>query len=169
MLRKRSSRLNDERGQSFMELAISLLFLLILLAAVIDLGWAFYTMVALRDTAQEGAAFGAMCPDNLTRVRTRLLESATAPIDIHDLEAGDIEICLIGPNPAAQPALFACPASQSQDGSTWAARGNNVRVTLRIQHHILTPFVGTFIGTQTYPLTVTVSNTILVDECATSN
>lgn len=169
MLRKLSTRVKNERGQSFMELAISLLFLLVLLAAVIDLGWSFYTMVALRDTAQEAAAFGSMCPDNLTRVRTRLLESATAPIDISDLQSGDIEICLVGPNPATQPPLFSCPASQSQDNSTWAVRGNNVRVALRIQHQILTPFVGSFIGRQTYPLSVNVSNTILVDECATDN
>lgn len=167
MGRKLSVHWNNERGQSFTELAISLLFLLILLAAVIDLGWAFYTMVALRDTAQEGAAFGSMCPDNLTRVRTRLLQSATAPISISDLENGDIEICLIGPDPATQPALFACPAAQKQDNSTWAVRGNNVRVALRIQHQILTPFVGSFIGTQTYPLAVNVSNTVLVEDCAT--
>jgi Flp pilus assembly protein TadG len=153
-----------ERGQSFMELAISLLFLLILLAAVIDLGWAFYTMVALRDTAQEAAAFGSMCPDKLNLVQTRLLQSATAPINMSDLQSGDIEICIVGSDPSTQPALFACVA-----GATPAVRGNNVRVSLRIQHQILTPFVGSFIGTQTYPLTVTVSNTILVDKCATTN
>jgi Flp pilus assembly protein TadG len=153
-----------ESGQSFMELAISLLFLLVLLAAVIDLGWAFYTMIALRDTAQEGASFGSMCPDNLARVEDRLLESATTPIRMEDLETGDIEICLVAPPPAAQPALFACVAN-----SALAKRGNNVRVSLRIQHQILTPFVGSVIGTQTYPLTVTVSNTILVDKCATNN
>lgn len=154
----------SERGQSFMELAISLLFLLILLAAVIDLGWAFYTMVALRDTAQEAASYGAMCPDNLTRVRQRLIESATAPISMADLNNGDIEICIVGTDPSTQPELFACVA-----GATPAIRGNNVRVAVRIQHEILTPFVGSFIGTQNYPLTVTVSNTILVDKCATSN
>ncbi|MBE0698877.1 MAG: hypothetical protein IH586_18320 [Anaerolineaceae bacterium] len=153
-----------EGVQSFMELAVSLLFLLILLAAVIDLGWAFYSMVALRDTAQEAAAFGSMCPDKLNLVQTRLLESATAPINMSDLQSGDIEICLVAPPPAAQPALFACVANPAL-----AVRGNNVRVSLRIQHQILTPFVGSFIGTQNYPLTVTVSNTILVDKCATSN
>ncbi len=158
-----------ERGQSFMELAISLLFLLILLAAVIDLGWAFYTMVALRDTAQEAAAFGSMCPDNIDRVRTRLLQSATEPIDMSDLETGDIEICLVDPDASPQPDLFACSYANSHNASPLAVRGNNVRVTVRIHHQILTPFVGSFIGTQNYPLTVTVSNTILVDECATTN
>lgn len=150
-----------ERGQSFMELAISLVFLLILLSAVIDLGWAFYTMVALRDTAQEGASFGAMCPDNPTRVRSRILESATAPINVSDLETGDIEICIV--DPASPPPVFGCTTNAA------AVRGNSVRVSLRIQHQILTPFVGTFIGTQSYPLSVTVTNTILVEECATDN
>jgi len=159
--------LKKERGQSFMELAISLLFLLVLLAAVIDLGWAFYTMVALRDTAQEAASFGAMCPEpsNRDMVLTRLEESATAPLSIEDLDAGDIEVCVVGPDPDTQPALFSCGGVDAAA----AVRGNHVRVSLRINHQILTPFIGSFIGTQTYPLTVTVSNTILVEECATEN
>lgn len=159
----------SERGQSFMELAISLLFLLILVCVVIDLGWAFYSMVALRDTAQEAASFGAMCPNeintgniNTNRVYTRLLQSATAPINISDLTTGggQIEICAVPPT-GTQPPIFGC------NNTNWASpvRGNNVRVSLQIQHQIMTPFVGAFIGTQTYPLMVTVSNVILVDTC----
>lgn len=150
-----------ERGQSFMELAISLVFLLVFLAAVIDLGWAFYTMIALRDTAQEGASYGAMCPDNPTRIRNRIVQSAVAPINMNDLQTANIEICII--NPASPPPVFGCSTNAP------AVMGNSVRVSVRIQHQILTPFVGTFIGTQSYPLTATVSNTILVDACATDN
>jgi Flp pilus assembly protein TadG len=159
--------IKSERGQSFMELAISLLFLMVLLCVVIDLGWAFYSMVALRDTAQEAASFGAMCPDeindgnvNTNRVYNRLLQSATSPINISDLTTGggQIEICAV-PATGAQPAIFSCPQTTSP------VRGNNVRVSLQIQHKIMTPFVGAFIGTQTYPLMVTVSNVILVDHC----
>lgn len=157
MINEWSNRQKSERGQSFMELAISLTFLLILLAAVIDLGWAFYTMVALRDTAQEGAAFGSMCPNDFSLIEERLRESATAPLSIEDIDGGDIEICIIDPD--SPPELFAC----SGKGAA-IVRGNSVRVTIRIQHDILTPFVGSFIGTQTYPLTVTVSNTILRED-----
>lgn len=154
MLNKWFNRQRPERGQSFMELAISLTFLLILLAAVIDLGWALYSMVALRDAAQEAAAFGSMCPNDFSLIEERLRESATAPLSIEDIDNGDIEICIIDPD--SPPALFAC----SGNGAA-IQRGNSVRVTIRIQHAILTPFVGSFIGTQSYPLTVTVSNTIL--------
>jgi Flp pilus assembly protein TadG len=162
MLKNWLNKRKSERGQSFMELAVSLTFLLILLAAVIDLGWAFYTMVALRDAAQEAAAFGSMCPNDFALIEDRLRESATAPLSIEDIDGGNIEICIIDPD--APPALFACPGTGAA-----VKKGNSVRVTVRIQHEILTPFVGSFIGTQTYPLTVTVANTILrekpMDEC----
>jgi Flp pilus assembly protein TadG len=169
MLNAEKSMNRRERGQSVMELAISLLFLLTLLAAVIDLGWAFYTMTALRDTAEEAAAYAAMCPEpaNRPRVITRLEESATAPISMADLDNGDIEICVLDGTaaPDTYPDLYTCASYPAPP----ATRGNQVRVSLRIQHQILTPFVGSFIGTQTYPLSVTVFNTILVDECATEN
>ena len=157
MLKIRPGSQKTERGQSFMELAISLTFLLILLAAVIDLGWAFYTMVALRDAAQEAAAFGSMCPNDFSLIEERLRESATAPLSIEDIDNGDLEICIIDPD--APPPLFSCVGRGAA-----IERGNSVRVTVRIQHDILTPFVGSFIGTQTYPLTVTVSNTILRED-----
>lgn len=163
MFKKLSSGWKRARGQSFVELGLSLLFLLTLLAVVIDLGWAFYTMVALRDVAQEAAAFGAMCPDEPALIEERLRQSASAPIRMEDLEGGNVEICIVDSTPADHPALFECDAADNEDPE----RGNSVRIAVRIQHQILVPFVGGFIGTQTYPLTATSTNTILVEECAT--
>jgi Flp pilus assembly protein TadG len=155
-----------ERGQSFVELAISLLFLMVLLSTVIDLGWAYYTIIALRDVAQEAASYGAMCPEDAnltTKVKNRLIQSATAPISMADLASGNIEICRVGPDKSTWPAPFSCTTNAA------VSTDNNIRVTVRIQHKIMTPFVGTFIGTQTYPLTATVANKILVTECAVTN
>ncbi len=61
-MRKGFNRRKSERGQAFVELALSMVFLLTLLSAVVDLGWAFYTLIALRDMAQEGAAYGSLYP-----------------------------------------------------------------------------------------------------------
>lgn len=52
----------QEKGQSLLEMALSMVILLILLAGIVDLGRVFFTYIALRDAAQEGAAFAAICP-----------------------------------------------------------------------------------------------------------
>ena len=46
----------QERGQSLVELAISILFLLLLLAGAAEFGVLFFQFVQLRDAAQKGAA-----------------------------------------------------------------------------------------------------------------
>jgi hypothetical protein len=51
-----------EHGQSMVELALSITILLALLAGTIDLGRAFFTWLAMRDGAQEGATYGAINP-----------------------------------------------------------------------------------------------------------
>ena len=51
-----------EDGQSMVELALTLTFLLILLAGTMDLGRAFFTWIEMRDAAQEGAVYGSLCP-----------------------------------------------------------------------------------------------------------
>lgn len=48
-----------ERGQSLVELALAMLILPTLLAGVINFGMAFLNWIAVRDAAQEGAAYGS--------------------------------------------------------------------------------------------------------------
>lgn len=152
----------SERGQAFMEMAISLIFLLILLSAVIDLGWAFYTIIALRDAAQEAASYGSMKPcfkdasgtnqANTANIKLRLQQSATSPLKMSDIPDSNIEISVVDSagNPVALPYDY----------------GQIVRVKVTVLHKIMTPFVGAFIGNNwEYPLSVTVSDTILQTKC----
>lgn len=141
----------SQRGQSFLELAVSLVFLLVLVMVVIDLGWAFYTMTALRDTAQEAASFGIMCPDK-ERILQRLRMSTTAPLSMEDIDNGNISVTFLDPlNSGAE-----IPQGE---------HGDVVHVSVEVQHQIIVPFVGSFIGQTTYPLKADVSDTIMVDEC----
>jgi Flp pilus assembly protein TadG len=145
-----------ERGQGFMELAISLVFLLILVSVVIDLGWAFYTMISLRDAVQEAAAYGAMCPmrsDNITQnsalIRQRLRLSATTPLDMNDIDPANVSV------------VFTNAAGTQLSSTATPIMGGSVVITATIQHEIMTPFLGAIIGRQNYPLTVTASNTVM--------
>lgn len=141
----------NEKGQSFVELGLSMIFLLILLSALIDLGWAFFTVIALRDAAQEAATVGSICPTNTNKVIERLKASASAPIDMTKLENSQIEVCVVSPG------TNTCGAS--------VALGNSVQVTITYNHDIVTPLVGGFIGTQTYPIRVFSADTILRLNC----
>ncbi len=153
MTQKRKLFRKGERGQSFMELAISLVFLLTLLSATIDLGWAFYTLIALRDAAQEAAVYASMCPNHPDLIMDRLQKSAEAPLNIEDIPLDHINVCVIDPrNPPAS-----CAAAPAQAPEL----GYSMRVEVWVDHEIRTPFVASFIGTTTYPLAVDVSDLIL--------
>ncbi len=57
MSRKAGPIAGGARGQNLVEFAISLTVLLLLLAAIADLGRAFYTYVAVANAAREGARY----------------------------------------------------------------------------------------------------------------
>ena len=52
----------QQRGQSLVELAISLMVILMLLMGAIDFGIALFAYVSMRDAAQEGAVYGSIEP-----------------------------------------------------------------------------------------------------------
>ncbi len=144
-LKKRYTRTRSgERGQAFVELSISLVFLLVLLSVVIDLGWALYTFIAMQDSAQEGAVFASMC-QNTSSILVRTKESTTAPLDANDIQ--DISIIYF-----------------DEDGNPTGdvTYGATVKVTLTLEHKILAPFVGAFIGNEgSFPLTASATGTIM--------
>ena len=162
MLKTFRQKQKMEKGQAFLELAVSVLFLLILLSAVIDLGWALYEMIAMRDAAQEGATYGAICQfygDGTAgyyypTVMERITKSATAPLDIAKTK---VEIDFYDPTDVkiGSSDLF---FTKTRDPDY----GDKVRITIKYNHQIVTPFVGTFIGNQwNYPLEINVSDSVL--------
>lgn len=149
-----SGQRNDS-GQSMVEFGISLLFLLMILSVMIELGYAFYTLISLRDTVQEGASYGSICPiqadgsRNVDLIKQRVVTSAAAPIDMRDIDINNITVNFTDKlgNEIASP------------GSP--VLGGSVVISVTIQHEITVPFLGSIIGTNTYPLTVTVADTVL--------
>ncbi len=64
-----------ESGQSLLELALVLVFLLILLAGVVDLGRMMYEYLTMRDAAQEGAGYGAVFPNDCDHIVDRVMQN----------------------------------------------------------------------------------------------
>lgn len=61
-----------EHGQSLVEFGLALPVLILVLVAVVDLGRAFYTYVAITNAAREGARYGASFPFDTSGIRNRV-------------------------------------------------------------------------------------------------
>lgn len=131
-----------QRGQSLTELALTLTFLLTLLAGVLDIGRSYFIFLALRDAAAEGAAYGSFDPTNTSEIEDRVRGESPGDSMIDWTEA-TISTEVIGA----------------------ACRGGGIQVNVEIEYTLLTPFIGSIVGSQTLPLEATVVNTILAPAC----
>lgn len=137
--------MQSERGQSIVELALTITFLLILLAGVIDLGRMMFVFVELRDAAEEGTVYGALNPTdntgtvNTTEIVDHVRDYADTPVDLSDTGTVAVSVNMIGGT---------CP-------------GDTVEVTVTYTFTLTTPFLGTIIGSQTIPISSVASATII--------
>jgi Flp pilus assembly protein TadG len=124
------------------ELALTITFLMVLLAGTIDLGRAFFTWLALRDAAQEGASYGTIHPTDTTGLRARVWDNLEQIVN----------------NP---PGNIAINISVNQP-----CMGNTILLDVSYNSFPLTmPFLGTILGSQTIPIHATVNDTILTPAC----
>ena len=80
MLRNRTQAYQHQqrkRGQSLVEIALILPVLLILLSGLIDFGRVYYAMVALNDSAEEGATYAALWPEDAAEIQRRTASSSS--------------------------------------------------------------------------------------------
>ena len=135
--------IKSERGQSLVELAISIVILVYLLAGAVEFGLVFFQYVQLRDAAQEGALYGSMNPSDSTNIDLRTRNASTSPVNLLDTSAVTVTQTIIGS----------------------ACEGNGIQVTVHYDHQIFMPFIPQFIGSSTIPLNATVTDTILSPIC----
>jgi Flp pilus assembly protein TadG len=142
-----------ECGQSLIEFAVGTTILILLLAGVVDLGRAFFTYIALRDAAQEGAVYGSICPKDANKIEERALSSSNLPINL----ATD-------PNVVVE-CKFITASGATDCNSNVPAPGNGILVRVRYTNFPLTmPLLSSFIGTQTITIQAEVQDTILRDK-----
>ncbi len=146
-----------ERGQSLVEIAISLPVIILLLLGTVDFGMAIFSYAIIRDAAQEGALYGSFNPDNKSEIENRARnisplgedEIFSSPVDLTDRELVQVEVKSIG---------------NSCQGAT-GGEANSLRVRVRFYYPILMPFIGSIIGSDTIPLTGSATNVILQPPC----
>lgn len=150
-------RAKRERGQSLVEVAVSLPIILLLLIATIDFAMAIFAYSILRDAAQEGALYGSINPTNRAEIENRARHISpragsgifSSPVDLRDKEQVSVRIETIG---------GACQGIR---------RGvaNSIRVTVSYSYPVIMPFAGQIIGSDGILLNASASNVILQPPC----
>jgi len=136
-------RCQRSRGQSLVELALTLTIILTLLAGAVDLGSAFFDYIALRDAAQEGALYGSINPENTSDIVNRVRQSSSNPLD---LTSADVSIdVLVTGSPCA---------------------GSQITVTVDYTYQLIMPLIGSILGSSSIPLSASVTDTILSPPCS---
>ena len=137
---------NSESGQSLVELAFGIVMLLVLLAGIVDLGRAFFSYMALRDAAQEGALYGSLNPTDSAGIEARVRATSQNPINLQDTTN-----------------VF---VSSTPIGGNCGGNGNGIQVTVSYNFPISMPFIGTIVGSQSFSLSATVTDTIILPPCS---
>ena len=151
--------IKSERGQSLVELGISLLILLYLLAGAVEFGIVFFQFVQLRDAAQEGALYGSMSPvsSSWPIIENRARSASNSPINLADTAIVAVSIfvdnTLVWKNGAVQ------------GSTTVACEGHEIKVIVDFQHQIFMPFIPQILNRTHIPLQATVADTILTPVC----
>ncbi len=141
---------NIEKGQSLIELAISMIILLILLAGIVDLGRALFTRFTLMDAAEEGIIYGIGFPTDCNQIVERIqanLSSRVLP------ESVSISVN-IERNDGTFSTCYIIPFAEVYAGKI-------LRVNVSSDFAIGMPFLGSFVGGQSIPLEVEANGIIL--------
>ncbi|MCK5645364.1 MAG: pilus assembly protein [Anaerolineales bacterium] len=133
------SGFRKENGQGFVEFAVGITFLLILLAGILDLGRAYFSYIALQDAAQEGASYASIAPTDITGIRERVRATSSGPIDFLPFDDSQITVQFLG----------------------GFCTGSGVKVTVQIDFRLVAPF---FSG-NSLALSAEATDTILQDSC----
>jgi Flp pilus assembly protein TadG len=147
-----------EKGQSLVELAISLPIILLILLGSVDFGMALFSYAILRDAAQEGALYASFNPANEAEIENRArnilpreeeIGIFSSPVELRDTELVLVDIRTTG---------------GTCQGITGGA-ANSIEVRVIYDYPILMPFTGTVIGSDTIRLTGSATNVILQPPC----
>lgn len=149
--------IKHERGQSLVELGISLLILVYLLAGLVEFGVLFFQYVQLRDAAQEGALYGSTRPFDVPAIIDRVKFSSDSPLDLPVLvQSGEVTVAI---------SIEGVPSTNANYFNV-DCEGHGIQVVVGYDHRIFMPFMATLLGNSTIPLNASVTDTILAPvEC----
>lgn len=146
----RNSKPSTERGQSLLEFALILPILLLLVAGIFDAARALFTYMAMREAAQESAAYASVNPSDSIGI---------------DFRARDATNLLQGLGTNMTVTVTPSVSGKFCAGVTGATT-HGITVRLDYPNFPLTmPFIGQVIGSQTVSISAEAIDTILIPKC----
>lgn len=106
--------IRKEKGQSYVELALTLTLLLTIAIGAFEFGKIFAIQAALENALQEGVHFASYYPDDETEIRKRIKGTLNAGFFVIENEVADGDIGIVND-------------------------GTNITISIQYQHDILTP------------------------------
>lgn len=143
-----------EKGQSLVELALIIVFILLLLAGVVDLGRMMYEYLTMRDAAQEGAGYASLYPNYCAETVNRVMQNL--PDNNYSV------IVYIDP-----PTLCGQAATDDATSVTHGCSGNEVVVAIDHAFSVTMPLISLFTG-PTVPMHVEIRDNIVRPKCSVS-
>ena len=142
----RSRAERSESGQSLVELGLSLVVVLLLLAGIVDLGRLLFFYIAMRDAAQEGAIVGELNPRDCNAIESRVDSylGATYP------DGFDVNILVNGAD------CFAAARVES-----WSCEGRDIMVTVGAPFEFMMPLL----GGRAFKVTASITGTVMRPAC----
>jgi len=147
-------------GQSLLEFSLMLIFLTVALMGVLDLGRAYFTYLAVKDAASEGAYYGSAYP--------QCTDDSVAPFNPGCAGANNIDYRVRNSAPqgglvdwtGATVFVTHPPALQA---------GASLTVTVHTQYKLITPIVSAIVSNSTLTLSARSSAVIIrVPDCTHS-
>jgi Flp pilus assembly protein TadG len=157
VIKRKRKLTRSERGQSLVELAITLPILILLLLGTLDFGMAIFSYSMLRDSAQEGAFYGSFNPSNSAEIENRARNISpraedvvfSSPVQLRDKDLVKVNVKVLGNS---------CQGAEN-------GVANSIQVNVSYRYPLLMPLIGRLIGSNTIPLTGTATNVILQPQC----
>ena len=162
MRTKRNLHRPTEKGQSLVELALSLTFILILLAGTVYFGIGLFYYIAMRDAAQEGAVYASMNPPAAS-------DDCLSPSGAALQELCDRVRTTAGSSGLVQVLYDSAPENVDVILSGAACEGSTVTVDFTHEYSLawlpIGAFIEPFIGSDAIMLRATVTDVILSPPC----
>lgn len=150
---------SSEKGQSLMELGMMMVFLLVLLAGVVDLGRMMYEYLTMRDAIQEGAGYGTIYPGYCNEIAARVMDNL--PDDHYTVAVTVDGLSCSGAYTADSAAAL------SYQLPSHACSGKVLTISLDHSFEVTMPMLGTFVDPEGdgVPMHVVIEDRIVRPEC----
>lgn len=159
LLKYSPQRSTREKGQSMVELAVSLVVLLIIVGGLVDVGRMIFVYISLRDAAEEGAIYGSIEPydtenytKNCSEIENHVMDILTSQNILS--ESDDIDVTVKINNKLCE--------SDEMTIATDACTGKPIYVSVERNNF---PFTMPFFSGDTINLEAHIENTIIRPQC----